>query len=440
MYEHIGEDCSSYIVEEEWRIPHFEKMLYDNAQLVSLYAKAYQKEKKALYKNVVEETLDFILQEMTSSNGAFYASIDADSKDRNGNLEEGAYYVWKKEELKAILQDDFTLFSTYFSVTKKGFWEDEKYILQRVTPKNKIALSENISVPQLEQKINNWKKTLLQVRGKRSRPATDKKVLTSWNAMMLKGFIDAYRAFDKKVYLNTAIKNAEFIVKNQFKKDGGLYRNYKDNKSTINAYAEDYAAVIDAFIALYEVTFEEKWLQTAKELTEYAMKYFYDENSKMFNFTSVEDADLISKKTAIIDGVLPSSNSQMARNLHKLSLYFSDKKMNEVAIQMLNNTVNNLVTSPSNFTNWLQLLTSYTLPYYEVAIAGENVSKIGKELRNLYIPNIIIGGTSNASSEIPLLKNKYVSSQTFIYVCTNGTCKLPKRKLSDALALISSID
>ncbi|WP_105002659.1 thioredoxin domain-containing protein [Tenacibaculum sp. SG-28] len=439
IYDHIRGGFSRYTIEEEWRIPHFEKMLYDNAQLVSLYAKAYQKEKKTLYKNVAVETLDFILQEMTSSNGAFYTSIDADSKDRNGDMEEGAFYVWKKEELEAILQEDFALFSRYFSIDKKGYWEDDKYILQRTTSKNKLAIAANISEAQLEQKVNNWKKALLEIRGKRSRPATDKKVLTSWNAMMLKGFIDAYRAFDQEVYLNTAIKNAEFIVKNQFKKDGGLYRNYKDNKSTINAYAEDYAAVIDAFIALYEVTLEEKWLQAAKELMEYAMQYFYDENTKMFNFSSKEDKDLISKKTAIIDGVIPSSNSQMARNLHKLSLYFSDKKMNELAILMLNNVINSVTTSPQNFTNWLHLLMSYTLPYYEVAIVGENVSELAKEMYKLYIPNIIFSGTSDTTSTIPLLKSKYVSGQTLIYVCTNGTCKLPKRKLPDALPLISGV-
>ena len=433
IYDQISGGFSRYSIDEDWHIPHFEKMLYDNAQLVSLYSKAYLNEKNELYKNVVYETLDFIKEELTAKNGAFYSSLDADSKNELGKKEEGAFYDWKVEELKLVLNTDFKLFKEFYNVNEYGFWENEKYVLIRSTSKEAFAKVHNLPLENLNQKIKQWKKILFEARNRRSKPNLDDKVLTSWNALMLQGYIDAYKAFGTKEYLEAALKNANFLIENQLRLDHSLNRNFKNGKSTINAYSEDYAAVIHAFISLYEVTLDEKWLVTSKKLMDTLFINFFNENNKMFYFTSKEDKNLIARKYEVIDGVIPSSNSIIANSLFKLGHYFSDANYLKSSEQMLNNLKDDIKISPGNYSNWLHLMTNFTKPFYEVVVAGKNASGINKSLINNYLPNILIAGASHANSTLPLLSYKFNEDNTFIYVCVNGTCKLPQTSLSDAI-------
>ncbi|MEE9407745.1 MAG: thioredoxin domain-containing protein [Polaribacter sp.] len=433
IYDQIGGGFSRYSVDEKWHIPHFEKMLYDNAQLVSLYSKAYLNTKNNLYKSTVIETLNFIKEELTAKNGAFYSSLDADSKNKQGEKEEGVFYEWKIEELKKLLGSDFNLFKDFYNINDFGLWENEKYVLIRNKSKEVFVKEHKISLKDLNSKISKWKKVLKEVRDKRSKPNLDDKVLTSWNALMLQGYVDAYRAFEDEEFLKTALVNAKFLIENQLRKDGGLNRNFKNDKSTINAYSEDYATLIQAFISLYEVTLEEKWLTTSKKLVDHLFVNFFDENNKMFHFTSKKDENLIARKYEVIDGVIPSSNSIIANSLFKLGHYYSDKKYSNTSEQMLNNLKEDVKRSPVNYSNWLNLMTNFTKPFYEVVVAGNNTTEINKSLINNYFPNILIAGTNKENITVPLLTYKYNEENTLIYVCVNGTCKKPETSIKKAL-------
>ena len=434
IYDQIGGGFSRYSVDERWHIPHFEKMLYDNAQLVSIYSKAYLQDNNELYKNVVQGTLRFVNEELSANNGAFYSSLDADSKNENDELEEGVFYSWTKQELKTLIED-YELFANYYNVNDFGFWEKDLYVLVRSQSIEEFTKTYKISIKELKDKITNWKSILTKSRNNRKKPNLDDKILTSWNALMLQGYVDAYKAFDQKEYLNKAVNIAEFLIHNQLRSDGGLNRNFKNGKSTINGYAEDYATVIQAFISLHEITLDEKWLMLSKEIMEYTITHFYDSTSGMFFYTSKEDPNLIARKTEINDGVISSSNSIIGNSLFKLGQYFYDKKMTQLSKQMLNNLKVQIIKNPLGYSNWLHLMTNFTQPYYEVAVVGENAPTITKELYKNYLPNILISASRN-DSELPLLEFKYIDGKTLIYVCVDGTCKLPLADISKAIKSI----
>ena len=435
VYDHVGGGFSRYAVDIKWHVPHFEKMLYDNAQLVSLYSDAYLITKNPLYKSTVIETLEFVERELTDPDGSFYSSLDADSESSSGELEEGAFYVWTIEELQTLLGEDYNLFATYYNINDYGYWEHDNYVLIRSQSDNEIAEANNLSMTALIEKRTEWKSKLFEVRAQRSRPRLDDKALTSWNALMLKGYVDAYRVFENEKYLEIALKNARLIVGKQLKEDGGLYHNYKDGKSTINGYLEDYAATIDAFIALYEITLDQQWLEHSRNLTNYAFDHFFDDSSKMFFFTSDEDTALVSRTIEYRDNVIPGSNSIMAKNLLKLSHYFDNEAYLNTSRTMLNNVLPEMEQYPSVFPNWLDLMLNYSSNYYEVAIVGEDAKNKINELNKTYLPNkLIIGSTTE--NDLPLLKNRYVEGETYIYVCVNKACKLPVSEVEKAIPLI----
>lgn len=432
VFDQVGGGFSRYSVDDKWHVPHFEKMLYDNGQLVSLYADAYVITKNDLYKEIITETLKFVERELTGKEGNFYSSLDADSHNIEGKLEEGAFYVWQKEDLISHLKDDFSLFSDYYNVNSYGLWEHHNYVLIRKDDDASILKKYNLTSEDLVNKKESWRQILLKERNKRERPRLDDKTLTSWNALMLKGYVDAYRVLGDKKYLEMAIKNAEFIVKNQLREDGGLNHNYKNGKSTINGFLEDYAATIDAFVILYEQTLDPKWLLTARDLTNYSFDHFFDDQSKLFFFTSNSDANLVSRSIEYRDNVMPASNSIMAKNLFKLSQYFDNDHFAKTAKIMLNNVKPEIQAYGSGYSNWLDLMLNYTEPFYEVAIIGDDVIKKISELNQHYIPNKIIVG-STKDEWLGLLENRYVADKTFIYVCVEKACQLPVTNIQDAI-------
>jgi uncharacterized protein YyaL (SSP411 family) len=438
IYDQIGGGFARYSVDNKWHIPHFEKMLYDNAQMVSLYSNAFLATNDPLYKQVVYETIQFVERELYNEIGAFYSSLDADSENDSGDLEEGIYYIWNQEELKNILGSEFELFAKYYNINSYGLWENENYHLIRNSSDNEFAKNNDLSQEQLSEKVNRWKKDLLIEREKRNKPRLDDKTLTSWNALMLKGYINAYTVFNDENFLKMALKNAHFIINKQFKEDGGLFRNYKNNKSNIEAYLEDYATVIDAFINLYEATLDENWLQTAKQLTDYCFDHFYDEKSKMFFFTSDKDKELITRKIEIDDNVIPSSNSIMANNLFKLGHYYSNKNYSENAKAMLNNVKDNTIKYGAGSSNWLNLYANYLGNYYEIAISGSDAKDKLVEINQNFIPNKLIVGSTKEST-LPLLQYKYTENETTIYVCIDGACLLPVTEVKEALKQIKTL-
>jgi uncharacterized protein YyaL (SSP411 family) len=425
LYDAIGGGFCRYATDLKWHIPHFEKMLYDNAQLVSLYSDAFLVTKKELYKTKVVETLSFVERELMGTQGEFYSSLDADSKNDNDKLGEGNFYTWQIEELKSLLKSDFTLFKAYYNINSYGLWENQKYVLIQTQSDEVFAKQNNLSALDLKIKIKNWKKTLLKAREKRKRPHLDNKTLTSWNALMTKGYINAYRVFKNQHYLDIALKNANFILSNQLQKDGSLHHSYKSGKSTINGFSEDYANVIDAYISLYEVTLDEKWLRTAKQLMDYTLTHFQNKNNNMFYFTSNATQNLIARKMEIKDDVMPGSNSILANSLFQLGHYFSNSTYSNTAKKMLNNVKKDSKKSTIAYYNWLELMLNYTGDYYEVAISGKDALTKVKELQNYYLPNILIAGSKTQSS-IPLLEERYIPNKTYIYVCEEGACKMPE--------------
>ena len=429
LFDTIDGGFSRYSVDLKWHVPHFEKMLYDNGQLVSLYANAYKLTKNPLYKEVIEKTLRFVSKELSNSEGGFYCALDADSLNEQQHLEEGAFYVWKKTELEKLLKDDFELFSDVFNINNFGLWEDGNYVLIQTKSLVEIAVQNKINLVELQSKKKSWEQLLYNEREKRAKPRLDDKCLTSWNAIMLKGFVDAYKALKNDNYLRTAINNANFIIKNLWIPEGNLLHNYKNGKSTINGYLEDYCFVIESFIALYEVTFDENWLQNAKQLTDYCFEHFYDKKEQFFSFTSNLDDALIAKHFETEDNVIPSSNSVMANNLFQLSIYFNSSYYEKVAREMVESIVPN-IDYPSAYSNWLSLFLNYSEQNKEIAICSKKALDYCSRLNKQYLPNIIIAGAEKKST-LPFLKDRFLDGKNLFYLCQNKTCSLPKETFED---------
>ena len=437
IYDQIGGGFARYAVDSLWHVPHFEKMLYDNAQLVSLYSNAYKLTENSLYKSVITETLNFVEEELTNGNEGFYSSLDADSTTPNGELEEGAYYVWTEEELKSILGDDFNLFQSYYSINKDGLWDHNNYVLRRMQSDSVFSEKNNLDQAKLEDLKSGWKSKLLSQREKRNKPRLDDKVLTSWSALMVSGYVDAFKALGSDHYKRIAIKQGEFLKSTVRMQDGGLYHMYKDGKSTVTGYLEDYAAAIQAFIDIYEITFDTVWLNEAEILSDYAISHFQDEEHGLFYFTSKNNDALISRKLDLYDNVIPSSNSIMAYNIYLLGHYLDKPEYLELSQKMAEAVMTDLEGAPSGFFNWLTVMMDHLGPFYEVAISGEKAMEYAAEFHSDYLPNCLVVGSTNEST-LPLLENRYQEGKTLVYVCVNKTCKLPVDNVEKALPLIEN--
>ena len=429
IYDHIGGGFSRYSVDEKWHIPHFEKMLYDNAQLVSLYSKAFSLSKNNWFKEIVTETLTFISEELTAPSGAYYSSLDADSLNEHNKLEEGAFYTWKKPVLQQLLAEDFDLFSSYYNINSFGKWENEEYVLIRTQSDAEIAEEFHISEETLASKKKHWQSLLKSERSKREKPRLDDKQLTSWNALMITAYLDAYTAFKEPSYLESAVKSANFICQHLLKEDFSLYHSHKNGESKINAYLEDYAFCIEAFLKLYELTLDEKWQKTAKKWTDFSLSQFYDAEKQLFYFTSSGDRPLISRNFELVDNVIPSSNSVMAHNLFKLHKYTGEKRYMDIAEKMLLKMEAKIEEYPQGASNWLNLKLNFLYPYFEVVVTGKKALENIISLRSHYLPHIVTDGATSAGKEDPLLKNRFQKGKELFYVCTEGTCQLPVQSL-----------
>ena len=428
LYDQIGGGFARYAVDAEWLVPHFEKMLYDNGQLVSLYAEAYQATRETLYHDVVYETIAFVERELMSEEGGFYSSLDADSEG-----EEGKFYTFTKDELYKIFGSEEPLFSKYYHATAAGNFEHGRNILHRRISDERFTKENELELDVLLDMVQNWKEKLLEVRGGRVRPGLDDKILTSWNALMLKGLADAYYVFGNKHFLRLALRNADFIL-GHLKKGEKLYHNYKKGKATINGFLEDYALLIRALTRLYEVTFDEKWLEESRQLTAYTLQHFFDEAEGMFFFTDKSAEKLIARKKELFDNVVPSSNSVMATNLHFLGLYYDDERYTALSDEMLGKVRELVIKEPSHLSNWATLYYHKLVPTAEVAIAGPQAPEMRSELSAFYLPNAILLGKGNGTSKLALLQDKVaIQGKTTIYVCYNKTCQLPVQTAAEAL-------
>ncbi|MCB9426498.1 MAG: thioredoxin domain-containing protein [Flavobacteriales bacterium] len=430
IYDQIGGGFSRYATDQLWRIPHFEKMLYDNAQLVSLYTQAYQHTQNENYKITAEETLRFIKRKLTSPEGNFYSSINADSES-----EEGKYYTWTQQEIIQLLGNDAPLLIDYYNIKPKVNWTNNKNILYQSIDTKKMQQKYNIDLPNLRQKIKVLNAKLLKERQKRVPPSIDNKTITTWNALMLIAYIDAYTVFDKKEYLDTALKNAHFINTKLSTSNNRLYRNYKNNKASINGFLDDYAFTIKAFIAVYQATFDEQWLLKAKQLADYTIQHFYDTSTGLFFYTSDIDNKLITRTIEITDDVIPSSNSEMAKNLYLLGSYFYNEQYISKSKTMLNNVKGKALKGGVYYANWDILMSWFAKPPHLIVIIGDDFEKKQNEFNPIYLPNTLFAG-GKIEGKIPILEGKLVEGQTTIYVCQDKTCKRPVTTTNEALKQI----
>ncbi len=434
LYDQLGGGFARYSTDPEWTVPHFEKMLYDNAQLVSLYAHAYQVTQNPFYEAVIRQTLQFIERELTSPEGGFYSSINADSEG-----EEGRYYVWQKKEVDQLITDSLNnqLVRDYFGLTEAGNWEEGKNVL--AIQKSMAELSASFELPEEEirHRLEESRNILFKARETRVRPSLDDKMLTSWNALMITGYLDAFRALSEPAYKERAIRAAVFLSDQMLQKEGRLDRNFKDGQSGINAFLDDYALTTEAFLALYELTFDVQWLNKAKLMNQYAMKHFKDEDGPVFFYTSELDPPLITRKKQVEDNVIPAANSVMGHNLLKLGLLLYDTSLinrsRDMVLQMMGSV--DAEKDAVYFSNWARLYLRHLHSPYEVVIIGADHAEKRDALLTHFLPNcIFLGGAEEG--DLALLQNKKVEGKTMIYVCKDKVCKLPVESVGKALELI----
>jgi uncharacterized protein len=411
IYDHLTGGFSRYSTDEKWAIPHFEKMLYDNAQLISLYARASAQ--NSHYEAITRQTIAFLEENLKAKNGGFYSSIDADSEGK-----EGQYYTWMKQEIEQVLGSDAEEFCQYYSITEKGNFEGGKNILMLTN------WNEN-------PKIEKLKSKLLTARNQRVSPPKDTKILTAWNALMVKAYIDAYRFLGDDVFLVKAQNLANYITQKHLSSNGELRRvNYQNSAG----FLDDYAYTIDALVGLYQVTFEQKWLNQANALADYVFKHFKQNEQGLFEYSSRNEL-FVTSTLEIADGVLPSANAILANELHDLGVLFQNDNYTQTSNKMLLAVREKLYSAEhaSDYYYWGNALQKQQKPPFEVGIVGKEAGKLLKKF--LKIDNIILVGATD-DEPLPMLKNKLRKGKTIIYVCQNNICKMPTEEIEIAIELM----
>ncbi|TKG97194.1 thioredoxin domain-containing protein [Puteibacter caeruleilacunae] len=418
IYDHLAGGFARYSVDSHWKVPHFEKMLYDQGQLIEVYSKAWRITQNDIFKEVVYQTIDFLQQELQDESGLFYSSLDADSEGV-----EGKFYIWSEQEIVDILGDDAIPFIATYGITERGNWEHGNNVLFQTKPFEEIAKTTNLSVEDLHKSLAISKVKLLKHRNSRVRPALDDKILASWNALTISGLCEAYQSFGEDRFLELAINAIEAIETNLLTNNGRLNRNFKSGKASINAFLDDYATLIKAYMQVYKVTFNQEMLLKANRMVKYVMDHFYDKQSGMFFYTSDEDPELIARKMELSDNVIPSSNSIMANNLYLLGKYLDITSYEDMAIQMVKNMEESMSKGGKYYANWARLKQYLINPPYELVITGENATTEALQISKNYHPDVIIIA-AESQGNLSLTLDKDFDKLTF-YLCQNKACQLP---------------
>ena len=425
IYDHIGGGFARYSTDAYWHVPHFEKMLYDNAQLLALYSDAYRLTRQERYRQVVEETIAFCNRELRSPEKAYYSSLDADSEG-----EEGKYYVWSATEVDSLLGDKSAIFKAYYDIKANGNWEAGKNVLRVVASVDELANKFGLTREQVQQTIDEGKKLLFAAREQRVRPGLDDKILTSWNGLMLSGLAAAYQATGREAHRQSALALGDFIWQKMWDRKH-LYRNYKNGRATISGFLDDYAFVIEGYIDLYQITFDETWLHRAAELMEVLNTRFWDEKNGLYRFKSRDDDPLYVDKAVIEDNVIPAGNSAMAINLFKLGHLLDNHAWLARSDSMLAIARGYMAQHAAFYYNWLQLYQYRVVAPFEVAIVGPEYDILRQQLAARYLPaTMLLGGAEEGT--LALLQGKYKPGKTYIYVCVNKTCQLPVQEVEAA--------
>ncbi len=419
IYDQIGGGFSRYSVDGEWFAPHFEKMLYDNAQLLSLYAEAYSITHDQIFKETVYDTMGWLKREMAHLSGGFYSALDADSEGM-----EGKFYTWTAPELGNVVGDDADQVLKHYQATLAGNWEHGRNILRRDPDSTQV---ESDDIKQLKSK-------LLKERNKRIRPGLDDKILTGWNAMTIQGLTDCYRALQDESFLRLALDSISFLEENLI--GDKVYRAWKGKRSATEGFLEDYAFLIQAYTSLYQVTFNEGWLYKARTWCKYVLEHFFDSEEGFFFYASNTSEALIARKKEIFDNVIPGSNSVMARNLFHLGTLLDHEDWKAQARTMTSKLLHLVTTEPVYMCHWAVLLSELVHGPAEAVIAGSEALAVREKLHLHYLPFTLTAGSTTAST-LPLLENRVPETGTLIYVCQNKICSLPTDSIDTAISQIT---
>ncbi|HEV8507607.1 MAG TPA: thioredoxin domain-containing protein [Chitinophagaceae bacterium] len=432
IYDQLGGGFARYSTDNEWLVPHFEKMLYDNALLVSVLAEAYQLTKKDRYGQVIDETIEFVKREMMHPDGGFYSALDADSES-----EEGKFYTWELDEVRSLLGSNSEIFSEFFDVTEKGNWEG-KNILRNKKSLEDFAREKNISIDELRSQVQNGKSFLLSERNKRIRPALDDKIILSWNSLMNIALSKAFAATGRDDYRDLSIANIKFLMSHFRDKSGDYFHHsWKNNEAKNFAFLDDYAFLILALLNLQEVTGEVHWLFTAKEITEYVLKNFGEDETDFFLFTDARQQDVIFRKKEVYDGATPSGNATMANNIYRLSVLLNIPEWKERAGKMISSLSKIVVQYPTSFGVWAMLMMELVDGLKEIVVVGGEPSTLAAQVLAEYIPHKIFLVSKTGKEQLPLLTGKTPIDKTLIYLCREYSCLKPVTEVNQLLALIN---
>ncbi len=428
IYDQLGGGFARYATDREWLIPHFEKMLYDNALLVSVLSDAYKVTKKSLYAETIRETLDFVVREMTLSEGGFYSAYDADSEGV-----EGKFYIWQKSEIDALLGTDSPLFCDFYDVSEEGNWEEQN-ILWRALPFDIFAKNNKIDEAFLHKKMQECRAILFSERKKRIPPSLDDKILIAWNALMCSAYCDAFSALGDENYKQIALKNIDFLLE-KFEKQNqsGFFHTYKEGVAKYEANLEDYSYLIAALLDVYTVSFDNQYLIKAKNLCLLLIKDFYDTENGLFYFASASQTDLILRRKELYDNAVPSGNSTMALNLQRLGIIFDEPKWSEMATRLLATLRTSIIHHAPSFARYATAAANECYGMREIAIIGKNAFEKVKEVQQNFIPNVIYMTSQNSDNQYPMLRDKSENDDALIYLCQNYACQKPVETVNELL-------
>ena len=431
IYDHLSGGFARYSVDEHWKVPHFEKMLYDNAQLISLIAQAYKISKNKKYEEAVHQTVDFLDSELKANNEGYCSSLNADSEG-----EEGKFYVWTKQEIRNTLNDvEFPVFREHYRISEKGNWESGKNILHVHKKTEQVAKDMDKSVEDVEDLLRSARSKLKKKRDERIRPSCDDKQLTSWNALLISGFTDAFQALTDERYRKKAKELTDLLIKNLMDEKGFIYRSFKNGKASIPGFLDDHALLINALINVYQISFDINYLHKAKQIAENTIELFLDEEMQLFAYRSKTSDGLIATSYEVDDNVIPSSNAVMAENLIDLAAYFDRKDFHDLASNMLEKMREELKSFSPNVSRWMEVWGKMSHTALDIAITGDEARQKADELQKNYWPLARYCGGSE--EDLDLLKGKVSSGKNLIYVCKNKTCRTPTDQIEEAVEQIN---
>ncbi len=420
IYDQLGGGFHRYSVDARWLVPHFEKMLYDNGILSTVYAEAFQLTKNELYRKTVRETLDFVLREMTDSSGGFYSSLDADSEG-----EEGKFYVWRKDEIERALGDDTRMFVMYYNVTDQGNFEHGASILNIDATSDQYQESSDMDADAFDEKIEQLKRRLFEIRAERSRPITDDKVLTSWNGLMISGFVRGFQITGDDKYRQAAVMAADFIISAMYTNDA-LIHSWRDGKVSRGEFLEDYAYYIQALIDLYEITGDYDRIRLAVKLADRAWTIFADNMGNLY-LSPDGQSDHFMRPTDIHDGALPAPGSILMQTLLRLTAITGEERFAQRAEQALKAVSGAVASMPTAMISAVTALDALHTDRIELVMVGENDDRQAflDEINSRYFPNRVLVVSSSGKEPIPLLEGRSADGRTVVYVCRNRTCNVP---------------